>query len=113
MWCPVCRAEYVSGIARCTECDVALVAELPPDDPPIDAADDPTVIAAEVFSPAEAEIVVSLLEAHAIPCLVKEEKQYVVNAVGALSRRRILVRESDAARARDILQAHPAPEGDA
>jgi hypothetical protein len=87
--------------------------ERPADDPSIDAADDPTVVAAEVFSPAEAEIVLSLLEAHAIPCLVKEERQYVVNAVGALSRRRILVRESDAARARDILQAHPAPEGEA
>ncbi len=29
-FCPKCRAEYEPGITRCSDCDEALVAELPP-----------------------------------------------------------------------------------
>src|SRR5215467_8736989 len=31
MFCPVCRVEYRSGFTRCTDCDVDLVEELPPE----------------------------------------------------------------------------------
>lgn len=30
MFCPECRAEYREGFTRCADCDVDLVAELPP-----------------------------------------------------------------------------------
>lgn len=30
-FCPQCRSEYVSGVKKCSECDVALVAALPPE----------------------------------------------------------------------------------
>lgn len=31
MFCPVCRTEYREGVSECTDCDVALVDNLPPD----------------------------------------------------------------------------------
>ncbi len=66
-----------------------------------------------MWNPAEAEIVCSLLRGHGIPCLLKAENQYAVDAtytVGPLARRRILVRASDLDRAREILQAAPLPD---
>ena len=30
LYCPKCRAEYVAGFTRCTDCDLPLVEELPP-----------------------------------------------------------------------------------
>jgi hypothetical protein len=75
--------------------------------------DESVVTAVEVWNPAEADIVCSLLRGHGIPCLLKAENQYAVDAtytVGPLARRRILVRESDLDRAREILQAVPLPD---
>ncbi len=31
MFCPTCKGEYREGFARCADCDVELVPELPPD----------------------------------------------------------------------------------
>jgi hypothetical protein len=113
----MCRGEFVAGIDRCPLCDVRLVAS-PPDDAREAFADEPVVTAVEVWNPAEAEIVCSLLRGHNIPCILKAENQYAVDAtytIGPLARRRILVREGDVARAREILEAAPSfdapPEG--
>ncbi|HTU02420.1 MAG TPA: DUF2007 domain-containing protein [Candidatus Sulfotelmatobacter sp.] len=109
MRCPVCGDEYLAGITMCADCKVPLVPEsLDMEEFP----DDPVVTAIEVYNPAEAEIVCALLIAHDIPCLLKAENQYAVDAtytVGPLARRRILVRQSDLPRARDILAAMPVP----
>jgi hypothetical protein len=111
MFCPQCRSQYPPGIFLCPDCRVPLSAASVKADE--DAPDDPAVTAAEVFNPAEAEIVCSLLRAHEIPCILKAENPYAVDAsytVGPLARRRILVRTSDLQRAREILRATPIPE---
>lgn len=105
----MCGGEFVEGIGRCPLCDVPLIAA-PLEDESEAFADEPIVAAVEVWNPAEAEIVCSLLRGHDIPCILKAENQYAVDAtytIGPLARRRILVRESDLARAREILEAAP------
>jgi hypothetical protein len=112
MFCPVCGSEYQPGIRTCADCDAPLIPDRPMQDEEV-IFDDPVVVAAEVWNPAEAEIVCSLLQAHGIPCILKAENQYAVDAtytIGPLARRRILVRESDLSRAREILRAAPVPE---
>ncbi len=112
MYCPACESEHVAGIQHCPVCDVALVAEPIRQDTGV-PEDESIVTAVEVWNPAEAEIVCSLLRGHGIPCLLKAENQYAVDAtytVGPLARRCILVRASDLDRAREILQAAPLPD---
>jgi hypothetical protein len=111
MFCPECEGEFLPVITQCPTCGVSLVAALPSEDAL--PSDDPVVTAVEVWNPAEAEIVCSLLRGHGIPCILKAENQYAVDAtytIGPLARRRILVRESDLDRAREILQADPLPD---
>jgi hypothetical protein len=109
MFCPVCASEYQPGIRTCADCGVPLIPEPPAGDEEL-IFDDPVVPAAEVWNPAEAEIICSLLRAYGIPCILKAENQYAVDAtytIGPLARRRILVRDSDLHRAREILRAAP------
>ena len=112
MFCWMCGAEFVAEIDRCPLCGVVLMPS-PPDGERGTFADEAVVTAAEVWNPVEAEIVCSLLRGHDIPCILKAENQYAVDAtytIGPLARRRILVRAGDVARAREILQATPLPD---
>jgi hypothetical protein len=105
----MCGAEFDAEVGRCPLCGVLLIAS-PPQDDAGTFADEAVVTAAEVWNPVEAEIVCSLLRGHDIPCILKAENQYAVDAtytIGPLARRRILVCEGDLARAREILEAAP------
>jgi hypothetical protein len=65
MFCPECSAEYRAGYTRCSDCDVALVSALPPEEREMDHGDDAvTVFVTRDIM--EAETVKELLEANEI-----------------------------------------------
>ena len=66
----------------------------------------------EAESYLEADFIVSLLDSYGIPCLVKREHPYAVDArytVGPLAQHRIYVNPEDFVRAQEILAAEPDP----
>ena len=70
MHCPNCRSEYRPGFTRCNDCDVALVAELPPEQEP------EFVDLVEVLSTADVgqiSLIKSILGAEEIPYLAQGE----------------------------------------
>ena len=68
MYCPTCRDEFRSEIERCPDCDVALVAELAPEDHSVELV--PIVHAADH---AELTVVRSILVGAEIPVAVEGE----------------------------------------
>jgi putative signal transducing protein len=70
MYCPNCRSEYRPGFTRCNDCDVGLVAELPPEQEP------EFVDLVEVLSTADVgqiSLIKSILGAEEIPYLPQGE----------------------------------------
>jgi len=77
MYCPDCRAEYRDEIEICPDCEVQLVATLPPEDPDADLV--------PVFETADVSllpVVKSLLVSAEIPCVVQGEEALSVLPVG-------------------------------
>ena len=77
MYCPDCRAEYRDEIESCPDCEVQLVAALPPEEPDADLV--------PVFETADVSllpIVKSLLDSAEIPCVVQGEEALSVLPVG-------------------------------
>ena len=70
MYCPKCRSEYREGFDTCADCQVALVAELPPE-PEGEYADLVTVLNAA--DEVEVSLATSLLETAQIRHLAKGE----------------------------------------
>jgi hypothetical protein len=68
-FCPECQAEYEKGVESCTDCGVALVDELPPDETP-DVADGEPVPFRNFSNAAEANMVRDLLEENGIRAFV-------------------------------------------
>lgn len=68
-FCPQCEAEYEAGVDACTDCGVALVAALPPDETP-DTADGEPVALRNFANAAEASLVRDLLEENDIRAYV-------------------------------------------
>jgi len=117
MFCPKCKAEYVQGIERCSDCGVSLVDQMPePEAVPevnlVELLRTPNII--------ELTVVKSLLDSMGIPYVVQgEEGMHLLpigpsgflnpESLGAV----ICVYQEDLARAQEMLQsADAAPEPD-
>src|SRR5690349_12755190 len=116
MFCPKCRAEYRTGFTRCSDCKVALVDHLAPEEPepdrerqgsaPTTGAGD-TVEIARFMGIHQADFARSALESNGIeawldqPFLANIAPHYML-ATGGL---RLFVRAADVKRAVEVLQS--------
>ncbi|HET6978633.1 MAG TPA: DUF2007 domain-containing protein [Pyrinomonadaceae bacterium] len=107
MFCPVCEAEYESGITHCPDDETALVEQLTPENTLHDGSEARFVALHKFGSPAEAEMVNDILSQNNIRSVVKSggndafSPLLSATAEGAV----VLVDERDADRASEIYQA--------
>jgi hypothetical protein len=80
MFCPECRTEYREGYTRCAECDVDLVAELPPEEQGM--ADMELEQVFETTDPTLLPVVKSVLESADIPYLLEGEEAFGMLPLG-------------------------------
>lgn len=97
--CPRCNATYPWGTTVCPACHVGL------DLTGSDVRERPTVLVFETWDRPSADVVVSLLEAHGVPCLVRGTQDSMHLGLGPASFWRVFVRASDGRTAQEILDA--------
>ncbi len=98
--CPQCGATYPWGATVCPACHVGLDltgGEI--------REQRPTVLIFETWDRPSVDIVVSLLEAHGVPCLVRGSHDTMHFGIGPASFWRVFVRASDERVAQEILDA--------
>jgi hypothetical protein len=97
--CPRCATVYAWGTTVCPRCHVGLdlLAARP--------EERPTALVFESWDRPSVDIVVSLLEAHGVPCLVRGTHDTVHFGIGPANFWRVFVPTSDEPRAQEILDA--------
>lgn len=100
MFCPECSAEYRDGFARCSDCDVALVSALPPEEmDAVPGAEEVTVFVTRDM--VEAETVKELLEASGIEVYVAGESSPLPGVPGEV---RLIVSHAQAELAHETIE---------
>ena len=115
MFCPNCHGEYREGIERCPECDVPLVARL--EEPETGEPDAKLVKVFETGEAAIIPVVESVLGGAGIEFFAKGEEVQDLFGFGRLGTNysyvagpvEFLVREEDAATARELLEQIAVP----
>lgn len=103
-YCKVCRYEYAEGITRCPDCKVELVAELPPLE---ESGVEPGYVKVYVASDEmEARIIASTLEEAGIKTWDRSEyaQSQPTMSVGAVAPEDILVLNTDAQKAKEVIE---------
>jgi ribosomal protein L40E len=100
-FCPNCRVEYVPGIAKCSDCDVPLVDELPPA-PADDSAAEEMVVLVEGRGAVETRMIAAELDAAEIPYVLAGDEMGSVLVYPAQDAK-ILVPQGDLERAQEVL----------
>ena len=101
MYCPVCASEYVEGVAKCADCGVKLVEELPI----LEHSGEPMRMV-RLTGPTEAPMVEELLRHNGIEAILQgEAAASALPSAGDLSEVRIWVPESKVRRAGELIEA--------
>ncbi len=110
-FCPICRIEYREGFATCSDCDMDLVSQLPPEEPDIretlkDEESTPIFVTSDSV---EAEIVQGVLDdagirSYLTPDATRHMRTIGMGAVNGLYQRTIYVLECDVERARTVIE---------
>ena len=115
-YCPKCLCEYEDRIEKCADCGVELVDTLPEPQPEpgssivnvhdISYTTESLEVIAECTSFIDAQLGREILESEGIKCFVPDTDTNIFNWIGASRdpRQVLVVREPDAARAREILK---------
>ena len=99
MFCPQCRAEYREGFHKCSDCNINLVRELPPEEEP-EFIDYREVLG--TYNPADVALIKSLLDAEKVTYFFKGEHfMYVRPLVDPV---RLMVKEDEVSYAKDVLK---------
>lgn len=91
MFCPECGAEYRAGYTRCSDCNLALVSALPPEEMDTDHGDE-VVTVFVTRDIVEAETVKELLEANRIEVHIAGESSPLPGVPGEV---RLIVHADD------------------
>ena len=108
MFCPECRAEYREGFFRCSDCDIPLVDQLPPDRTDRQRGletDHPELVVLRTFPTViEAALAKSALESVGIDSMVRSDNKGGQTPGLAFSQGvELLVRAEDVTAANDML----------
>ena len=97
-YCPQCRLEYKQGVFRCPDCDVDLVAVLPPEEKPQFDENIKTVLLCTITDMMSATMLEEALKSQGIPCLLKSGMGHHSNLMAinqAMKGYKIYVSESE------------------
>src|SRR5215831_21242657 len=109
MFCPQCKAEYRSGFVKCSDCDIALVDQLPENHlshnhPRAELQDVELVVVRTYSTVVDAELAKSALESVGIDSMVRSDNEGSQSPALTISRgAELLVRQDDVEAAEDIL----------
>jgi hypothetical protein len=99
MFCPNCKAEYRQGFEKCDDCNVSLVAELPPE-PETEYVDYDEVFT--TFNSAEIALMKSLLDSEDIPYFFHGET--FVQMTGLAVPAKLMVKKDHVETAKELLK---------
>jgi len=97
--CPRCAAQYPWGATVCPACHVGL------EFTGGKSQERCTALVFETWDRPSVDVIVSLLEAHGVPCLVRGTHDIVHFGIGPANFSRVFVRASDEALVQEILDA--------
>lgn len=102
-FCPVCQSEYRPGFARCADCDVDLVDQLPEDSKNLEMVE-----AGTLPDPSFAGMVSEIMSNEGIPCaLTGNEREGILPGAADPTREvGVMVPRKYLGQARDILHAY-------
>ena len=102
MFCPKCRAEHREGFSVCSDCNVDLVHELPPEPEPECAEHIGYEEVLATYNPTDIAIMKSLLDAQGITYFFHGE--HPAHVKPPANPARLMVKKDEAALARDLLE---------